>query len=861
MSDMILSMLLTLKDLASGPLGQTQSKIQKFSHDMMAIGATSKMMGSSILNAMKTPIQAFSDAEDASTSLKVAMMDAGGHVDKSYGKVNDLATQLGSKLPGTTADLQNMMTALKQQNVTAEAMLGGVGKAAAYLGVNLKMPYVEAAKFAAKTGEAAGVAAQDMEKFMDIISRTSNLGVEAGEMQYAFSRSAGALKAVKMQGLESAASMSVLYAQFIKAGASGETVGTNFGGMLENLKKFQYGIGDKADSAKKSLKGLGIEMQFFDKQGKFLGPREMIGQLEKLKNLKPDKRAKAMDSLFGGGQDAQMVNTLMDGGVKAYDLMNKRMKDQADLNTKVEAQLKTLKNVWDAASGTFTNTLASIIEPLAPDLKRAADLFGDLSLSIGKFTKEHPQLTRIAAGLALVTGAALVTGGTAIMGVGMAANAFSSAMPIFGKVAEGAGKIATGGKNAAVALKGWNASTGAMMVSNTQAAGGGLSKLPGLIKAKASAMAQATRSGLTAMPGQMKAYGASIASATSGGLKSMPGLIRAKSSAMLQGVSAAASWTRGNLLSVSGLKNLATATGGRLVGGLKAVSMGIRAIGLTAMANPIGLVALGIAAGALIIYKYWRPISGFFRGLWSGLKAGLAPLGAAFTSAFAPVAPLFAPIMAGIRGVWNWLKSLIAPVQDVGGKAEAMGQRFGQGVATAINFGAKMLGYFLALPGQFMAIGTNIVTGLLNGIMSAAGRVFSYVSEMAGKIKSAFAGMMGIASPSRVFMGFGQNIGAGLEIGMAGTSNKVVGAAKSMAKAAIPKFPKASGPELALAGRGSGAAGAGSGMQIKFAPVIQLSIAPGSNVGQQVEQAMRLSYSEFEKMMERYVHNNKRRSA
>lgn len=42
-------------------------------------------------------------------------------------------------------------------------------------------------------------------------------------------------------------------------------------------------------------------------------------------------------------------------------------------------------------------------------------------------------------------------------------------------------------------------------------------------------------------------------------------------------------------------------------------------VGRLLLLNPIGLTITAIAVGALLIYKYWEPISGFFKGLWDGI--------------------------------------------------------------------------------------------------------------------------------------------------------------------------------------------------------------------------------------------------
>ncbi|SPX16515.1 bacteriophage V tail protein [Escherichia coli] len=62
----------------------------------------------------------------------------------------------GNQLPGTTADFQNMMQMLVRQGIPAENILGGVGKATAYLAVQLKKTPEAAAEFAAKMQDATG---------------------------------------------------------------------------------------------------------------------------------------------------------------------------------------------------------------------------------------------------------------------------------------------------------------------------------------------------------------------------------------------------------------------------------------------------------------------------------------------------------------------------------------------------------------------------------------------------------------------------------------------------------------------------------------------------------------------------------
>ena len=314
-----------------------------------------------------------------------------------------------------------MMSVLIKQGVTEQTIINGVGKSAAYLAVALKLPYEEGAKMAAKLKEASGVANEDFLQFMDTIARTSNLGVEAGEMQYAFSRSAGALKLMGIQGLEASKAISAVYATLIRTGASGETVGTGMQAILNTFMNADKMKVFNAEAAK-----LGVNMEFVDKKtGQFKGVENMIAQFDKLKQFNPQQRANLVQALLGPGQDASFMNTLIDKGISGYNDMIASMSSQATLEQKVEAQLSTLKQLWEAATGTFTNTLAAFGETIAPELKRLTESFGKLSESLSGFIKNHPGLAKIIGlgimGFTAIAGAV----GAAGFAVGAAAKFFS----------------------------------------------------------------------------------------------------------------------------------------------------------------------------------------------------------------------------------------------------------------------------------------------------------------------------------------------------------------------------------------------------------------------------------------------------
>lgn len=205
------------------------------------------------------------------------------------------------------------------------------------------------------------------------------------------------------------------------------------------------------------------------------------------------------------------------------------------------------------------------------------------------------------------------------------------------------------------------------------------------------------------------------------GIKTLPANI-SKSSAALK------DWT------VTSIKAMPT----NFINGLKAFKTGFlnipnliknaivafRAFSVTLLTSPLGWIALAIGVVALVIYKYWKPISGFFKGMWQGLKEGLQPL----MPLFQRIGKALSPILAPIKAIVDWFKKLIKPVEDTGGAAEKMGVRFGKAIANII---VKLV----ELVTKAFEFGSKITSMLAAGIMSGIAKVKGCISQVAQVIR------------------------------------------------------------------------------------------------------------------------------
>ena len=319
----------------------------------------------------------------------------------------------------------------------------------------------------------------------------------------------------------------------------------------------------------------------------------------------------------------------------------------------------------------------------------------------------------------------------------------------------------------------------------------------------------------------------------------------------------------------------------KFVGGM------LRAVGLAAMANPL-FIAIGLLAVAgYLIYRNWTPIKAFFINLWNGIKSAAIRGVAAIRGAlgrFNPM-PIFSrawrSVTSFFTSTWNRLKAFSqSGIRNILATIASFTP-----LGLFIRAFSAVFGYFGGLAARFRQYGVNMIQGLIGGITAKFGELKAKMSEMASSVSGGFKSALGIKSPSRVFMGFGQNIAEGVAIGIGQKADSAVGATQMMAgniikqPIAIPsinlpkiatndstynkaddnqiRFDKAAQSSQTLARQATGATG---GNVIHFSPTIHVGAGNSADTQAAVNSAMTLAYDEFASMMRRYEHDNRRRA-
>lgn len=276
------------------------------------------------------------------------------------------------------------------------------------------------------------------------------------------------------------------------------------------------------------------------------------------------------------------------------------------------------------------------------------------------------------------------------------------------------------------------------------------SKYAGSMEAEYASRAATTANNIQLAKNAMAALGITIGNVLLPGVNSMIGSFNGVMSAVQK-------WSQANPGLSSGLVKIAIGAIA-IVGGLSALSIGLiavfgpmmmvgRAFGVVAMAaramsmalltNPITWIVLAIAGAAFLIYKNWAPISGFFVGIWNTIKT-------AFNG--------------GIRGI----SALIINWSPIGLFYSA--------------FAGVLRWFGIDLPAKFTGFGAMILEGLKNGILSKVNAVKDAITGAVSGVIDKARGILGIHSPSRVFMGIGGYTMQGMANGIANANGLPVAA-------------------------------------------------------------------------------------
>ncbi|KUM41196.1 phage tail protein [Arthrobacter sp. EPSL27] len=213
--------------------------------------------------------------------------------------------------------------------------------------------------------------------------------------------------------------------------------------------------------------------------------------------------------------------------------------------------------------------------------------------------------------------------------------------------------------------------------------------------------------------------------------------------------------------------------------------------------------AMQIAQG--VIQVVTGIITGNWSSVWSGIQNIVAGIWNTITAliggAIRVVLSVISGVLGAISGVWGSVWNGI--VGFLGGAWNSIVSGVSGGIGQVLGFFGGLIGRITGAMwnagSALFGIGQNIIQGLVNGIgsmMGAIGRAI--LSLVPGPIVGVFKDLLGIHSPSRVFRGFGVNIGEGLILGIQDMHHDVERSVAALAS--IPAGASIIGPDVQAGG-------------------------------------------------------------
>lgn len=202
-------------------------------------------------------------------------------------------------------------------------------------------------------------------------------------------------------------------------------------------------------------------------------------------------------------------------------------------------------------------------------------------------------------------------------------------------------------------------------------------------------------------------------------------------------------------------------------------------------------------------------ISGDWGAAWNGILQILAGIGNLVIGVVTGLATLLWQVISGAMQVigavwsagWNYVGNLLSGI--FGGILRGAGDLIGGLMGFFGELPGKIGSFFAGAGSWLYNAGRDLINGLLSGAGSLLRNIGSFFADMLPEmIRGPFKAALGIASPSKEFAGYGENIGEGVLVGVDRMQSRVN--ARMAGLVSMPDLPAITDGQTG-AGRGASA--------------------------------------------------------
>ncbi|EAZ0795605.1 phage tail tape measure protein [Salmonella enterica] len=644
------------------------SRAKETGEKLMSGGMKTAAVGAATLAPVAAAVKSYSSLEDAMKGVAKqvnGLRDDSGNRTPQYEEMQRAIMNASEKLPmaNGAVDYAALVEGGARMGVAnsddpwqkQKADLLSFASMAAKASVAFELPADQLSESLGKIAGLYKIPTQNIEQLGDAINYLDDNAKSKGSDIIDVLQRVGGL-ASQLDYKQAAA----LGSTFLTLGSPAEVAASATNAMVRELSIATV----QSDKFLGALDEIGVNAEKVQKSMSVDAMGTIISVLEASKKLAPDKQVANLTQIFGKefGDDAQkLANNLpelrrqieLTQGAAAKGSMNR----ESDINkASLSAQWQLTKT---GAVNAFSSAGETLREPLMDIMLTVSKVVG----SVRRWVEANPVLVGSIMKVTAAIGALLVVVGGLMLSIGAVLGPMALVRLSFTTLA------GSGGVTPLIGSLGKLSNTLRGLIPSLSGVGRSIKDWPALFRSAASGITQFSKQAIGGLNTALMAL-------SRGSVAAGQGLFTLFTRPMT-----AITWL-GN-----GLRTLATSGFGALLNVGRTVMMALGG-GLSLLLSPIGILVIALSAAAIAVIKFWEPIKAFFTGFYTGLMSGLQPLTAAFSTAFAPLAPLFDSIGNAVGGVWEWFTKLFEPIQfssEALASCTSAGETFGKVVGNALS--------------------------------------------------------------------------------------------------------------------------------------------------------------------------------
>lgn len=745
-----------LDKMAADTSSRLADRMQNVGETMAGVGAAMTGVGIGIAGALGAAVKTTASFDKEMSKVRALS----GATEAEFQILRKAAIDLGAQSVFSASQAAEGMSILAAAGFNTQQVLDampGVLNAAAAAGEDFAT--VSDIMVAAMSG--FGLQAKDMTHIADVLASSANASaISITDLGYTFKYVAPVAQSAG-QSLETmAAAAAILGNAGIKADQAGTT-----------LRMALIRLADPPKEAARWLEELGIKTT--DASGKMLPLSNIIGQLNtKFRGLSQEQQLAAASSIFGAEAMSGML-TLIKAGPSELDKLAQSFVNSSGAAKKMADDMNNnLAGAWEQFMGAVESLAINIGDKLAPALVVITNFLQKL---VQGFNSLPPSIQTVIAVMAVLAAGIALVGGPLLILLGMLPTlvagwaAFSAAMaglaPILLPIVSVLAAIAAG---AYLLYQAWTNNFG------------GIRDATLALWAQIQAKFQEAYNVIAPLISGLVAYILQRWQAIQPVLQPVLNWLSAAFSFVFKFVADTV------MFYINAVVNV-------ISGAVKIITGIIKFFVALFTGDWKGMweAVKQIVSGA--VQALWGLLNLWFVGRIAGLIGGFInkTIGA-FSGFISKTIGMFTSWVARkFALIGQWASGMVSRSYNaMNGMLQAIVQGIGWMLSRFGSFIQNIFSAFASIPGRMAQIGGNIVRGLWDGISSLAGWLKSRITNWAAAVlPGPIADLLGIRSPSRLMMDYGNNIAEGLARGILNAKEMVRSASEQLAGMTLAAAP------------------------------------------------------------------------